>query len=410
MPILFLMPRIRDGWHQRTLRDCPTGPFDVWLQAASGGEAFIATRIVEELGNMVPKGKHLKLLLTTGTRQGHDVLSRAMKTFSSNRSIDPVVSYFPFDAPYLMRKAFSRFRPTIAVMIETELWPGFLITAGKSGIPVLLINGRMSEKSFRSYRHFKSFFKHYGPRKTLAVSEADRQRFAKLTGAGRTDLTNNIKFDQISFPAIKKQHETTLHLPEGILFIVLGSVRREEEMQVVRTIKRIRTTRPDTVIGLFPKHLERVEPWLHRLTENKIPAVLRNTPARDIVPGDVIVWNQFGELLDAYQWADAAFVGGSLANLGGQNFLEPLVSGLKPVIGPHWQNFSWVDHRFFSRGLVRQVAKEEELAHLLLADIPSRSDREKTAQAAIELFAEHRGGTRQACQAILKELKKKGKN
>ncbi|PIE64675.1 MAG: 3-deoxy-D-manno-octulosonic acid transferase [Desulfobacterales bacterium] len=410
LPFLSLMPRIREGWQQRILRYCPTGPFDIWLQAASGGEAFIAAKIVEELDTMVPAGRQLTVLSTTGTRQGYDVLSRAMQTFNANRSINPAVSYFPFDAPFLMQKAFSRFNPTVAVIIETELWPGFLLTAKKYGVPVLLVNGRMSEKSFHSYRHLKTFFKRYGPLKILAISEKDRQRFAKLTGADRTDVMNNIKYDQISLPPEETPYNIPLCLPESVPFIVLGSVRREEELQIVRTIKLIRAIKPDAVIGLFPKHLERVTPWLQLLTENEIPAVLRNTPVRDIVPGDVVVWNRFGELHDAYRRADAAFVGGSLVNLGGQNFLEPLISGLKPVIGPHWQNFSWVDHRLFSQGLVRQVTNEEELADLLLTDLPSRSDREKTVQAAMALLAEHKGGTRQACQMILNGLKERRKN
>ncbi len=105
-----------------------------------------------------------RVLVTSGTKQGVDILKNGRATYSHRHGLlDITVAYFPFDAPFLMGKAFTRFSPKLAIIVETELWPGFLITAWRKDIPVLLINGRMSIKSFRSYKYFAIFFRKYGP-------------------------------------------------------------------------------------------------------------------------------------------------------------------------------------------------------------------------------------------------------
>ena len=119
------------GWQQRTLSDVAEGPFDLWIQAASGGESMLTNMVLEKLGPLLPKNKKWRILVTSGTKQGIDSLIKGCKTLSASSIFDISVAYFPFDAPHLMAKAFARFQPKLAVIVETELWPGFLIMAKK---------------------------------------------------------------------------------------------------------------------------------------------------------------------------------------------------------------------------------------------------------------------------------------
>ena len=402
LPFLKRSSRIACGWKQRILRESPQGPFDLWIQAASGGEALLADMIIRSLDTSLSTHKTLRILITSGTRQGVETLQKiAQNSLASQLTID--TAYFPFDAPFLMKKAFHHFSPGMAVIIETELWPGFLIAAKKADTPVLLVNGRMSEKSYRSYRLINSFFMKYGPDTILAVSEADKKRFSRTVSNAKIEIMNNIKFDRIKIGV----HEGTNSL-SGITpdhaFLVLGSIRREEEGMVLKTIEQVLEKRPETVIGLFPKHMERTDPWLKLLSQAGIPSVKRSLVTNNCPAGTVIIWDRFGELQEAYRLAGAAFVGGSLVDLGGQNFLEPLFTGLSPVTGPYLENFAWVDSSIFSSGLVRQVADENELAKQLIYDLTHPGDRKRVLEQAKVFLEPKRGGTKQACAAILETL------
>jgi len=411
IPILKNLPRIGFGWQQRTLKDCTEGPFDLWIQAASGGESLLTNMVLEGLESLLPKGESRRVLVTSGTRQGIDILKNGCNACNHPHDLlDITVAYFPFDAPFLMEKAFTRFSPKLAIIVETELWPGFLITAWKKNIPVLLINGRISIKSFRSYKYFSIFFRKYGPQKVLAISPSDRDRFATLIGPDKVSLMNNLKFDRID-----PQRNLPLHssisklLPRESPFVLLGSIRREEEDQIGKAVAKVLAARPDIVIGLFPKHIERADHWLLMLKKNKITATKRSQILVRQPPGTVIVWDVFGELAGAYALAGAAFVGGSLKNLGGQNFLEPLAFGLKPIIGPYWKNFAWVGREIIDCGLVQEVADENELVTALLCAIDAKPATERVIQQAKEYFEPRKGSTHQVCQQIIKTLDCSGK-
>jgi 3-deoxy-D-manno-octulosonic-acid transferase len=405
MVFLHRSPRVSLGWEQRTLRQAPRGPFDIWIQAASGGESLLTNMVLENLAATLPRTKKVRILVTSGTKQGIDSLEKGQSLRPPNDNLDIAIAYFPFDAPQVMAQAFVLFSPKLAVIVETELWPGFLISARRNGVPVFLINGRMAEKSYRSYRHFRGFFKKYGPEKVWAISPLDGERFARIIGPERVSLMNNIKFDRIE---AKSEFPTNTAiadlLPEAGPFVLLGSIRREEEEKILKAIIATLSHRSDIIIGLFPKHIERADPWLTLLQNAKIAAVKRSQATARSRPGTVIVWDVFGELAGAYALAAAAFVGGSLINLGGQNFLEPLVFGLKPIIGPYWQNFAWVGRDIVTSGLVREVADENELAAALATAIDGGDSRAKVIEQVRSFLLPRKGGTAQVCRQIIDKL------
>jgi 3-deoxy-D-manno-octulosonic-acid transferase len=409
-PLLKRSPRAGLGWRQRTLKDVAEGPFDLWIQAASGGESMLTNMVLESLVTFLPKNKKCRVLVTSGTKQGIDSLIKGRRDQPPDSVLDIAVAYFPFDAPHLMEKAFARFAPKLAIIVETELWPGFLIEAKKKNVPVLLINGRMSIKSFGSYKYFAKFFKKYGPDKVLAISPTDGERFSRIVGPDKVCLINNIKFDRIEPKRDLPEHNPIADLlPEGSPFLLLGSIRREEEDRILNTIAKTLTARPEITIGLFPKHIERAGHWLRLLAKENISAVKRSETINRQSPGSVIVWDVFGELAGAYALADAAFVGGSLENLGGQNFLEPLVFGLKPIIGPYWKNFAWVGREIIESGLVREVADENELATALLTAIDADVAKDEVIGQVQDFFKLRKGGTHRVCQEIINTMDVLGK-
>ncbi len=403
LPFLRRSPRVSLGWEQRILRETPAGPFDIWIQAASGGESLLSCMVLERLAAEA-QGK-LRVLATSGTKQGIDSLLKGCGRFHADGCLDFTVSYFPFDAPRIMEQAFARFAPRLTVIVETELWPGFLVTAQRRGVPVFLVNGRMSEKSFRSYRHFSRFFHAYGPERVWAISPQDGDRFGRVVGPEKVSLMNNIKFDRIEPQAVPPAPSPVAGLlADSAPFVLLGSIRREEEEKVLKAVSATLSARPDVIIGLFPKHIERADHWLALLQGVGIPAVKRSEASGRSRPGTVIVWDVFGELAGAYALATAAFVGGSLLELGGQNFLEPLVFGLKPIIGPYWKNFAWVGRDIVDVGLVQEVADEREMTKALLAGIDLPCSRGEVLDRVRTFFAPKKGGTEMVCRQIINKL------
>lgn len=407
LTMLFLRrsPRVSLGWAQRTLQEAPDGPFDIWIQSASGGESLLTNMVLAELEKTFPRQKKLRILATSCTKQGVDSLQKGLEMLAPNGNLEIKVGFFPFDTSHLMHKAFARFTPKLAVIVETELWPGFLIVARRNNVPVFLINGRISEKSYSSYRHFPGFFQKYGPEKIWAISPLDQGRFARIFGAERVLLMNNIKFDRIEpKPALASASPLAGLLPEAAPFVLLGSMRREEESLILKAIRATLARRNDIVIGLFPKHIERADHWIALLHAAQIDAVKRSQISTRREPGTVIVWDVFGELAGAYALAAATFVGGSLVNLGGQNFLEPLAFGLKPIIGPYWKDFAWVGRDIITAGLVREVAGGDELPAALLLAIDDPEKREAVIQQVHRFFAPRKGGTKQITIQLIDKL------
>ncbi len=403
-PFLRKKPRLAIGWEQRTLKKWVEGPFDLWIQAASGGESMMTKMVIDALSHSLPTGQKLRILVTSGTKQGVDSLHKGFQTLADKR-IDINIAFFPFDCPHLMRKAFKHYRPRLAVTVETELWPGFLVIAAQEGVPIYLINGRMSAKSFASYKRLNWFFRRYRPLKIWAISPKDRDRFKAVMGTEGIELMNNIKFDRI-IPKTSLSENNTIAciLPPASPFVLLGSIRREEEEKILDTIVHLLDARPDICIGLFPKHVERADHWLRLLEGQNIRGVLRSTIRSHQNAGSVIVWDVFGELAGAYASAAATFVGGSLVNLGGQNFLEPLVFGLRPIIGPYWENFAWVGREIVHSRLVLEVNDEDQLARMLLANIDEPRNRKEIQKKVQKYFEPRKGGTQLVCRELLKAL------
>jgi len=398
MPFLRLNGRLADGYDQRTLKNNMPSKADIWIQAASAGEAYIA----EEIMNGFGIEKNLSVLLTSGTRQGVDILSSAVNALQGKNNISCRVSFFPFDSPSVMEKAVKNINPKVTVLLESEMWPGHLSTLKKYGCKTIVINGRMTEKSLKKYILWKSFWNSIKPDMIYAISEDDAGRFGKIFGSENVKIMPNIKFDRSGKKEAGNGIQDTVEkiLEKDSSLIVLGSVREEEEPVVEKIILDILKRKPETIIGLFPRHMHRIKLWCEKLDRMNIKWALRTNMAKPAGKGGVILWDTFGELVHAYRYAGAAFLGGSLAPLGGQNFLEALNCGVVPVTGPFWDNFSWVGSEIVNEGLLRIAEDWRGVSDALVGSMENPPPREKVISEAGKYMKNRQGGAAFACRII----------
>lgn len=404
MPLLKLNPRLNDGYAARTLMVSPGGEVAIWVQAASAGEAYLAVSLIKSL----PADRKLEILVSTNTRQGMEILEKAAAEINRQApQLNIRLTFFPFDKPAIMDAAVRRFDPQVMVLLETELWPGLLSALHKYGRKILIINARMTPKSLNRYRMIPSLWKTLAPDRVLAISRADADRFAKLFGHETVAVMSNIKFDRVNLEDSSNAGTGRLHqlLPYKTDLLVLGSIRQEEESDVTKMIGKLNNRFPNLVIGIFPRHMHRLTAWKQRLDKIKKPWTHRSALSTEAVhPGTLVLWDTFGELNTAYANATAVFVGGSLAPLGGQNFLEPLIHGVIPVIGPSWENFTWVGEGLFTMGLVRKTRNWEMAAAELTELIETPPPRNQIQAMAAGYVKKRQGGTDQACRLIMQTL------
>jgi 3-deoxy-D-manno-octulosonic-acid transferase len=306
-----------------------------------------------------------------------------------------------------MQAAVKRMQPRVMVLLETELWPGLLSALKAGGCRIVIVNGRLSPKSLKRYRLWPAIWCSLRPHHILATSAADADRFAALFGSDGVATMPNIKFDRVSAmetPAEKPSHPIKHLLPPAAAFVILGSIRQQEEPRIEKIIKAVARERENTVIGLFPRHQHRIDHWRQILDRAQLRWTLRSAIRTSVPQGCIILWDTFGELAEAYRFSAAAFVGGSLAPLGGHNFLEALVNGVIPVIGPSWENFAWIGTEVLTSGLLKVAADWKQVADLLIKDIDHPAPHQEVVTRVDQYLKNRRGGTEIACQQILNLL------
>jgi 3-deoxy-D-manno-octulosonic-acid transferase len=405
IPVLRKNNRLADGFAERILERPHLMKADLWIQSASAGEAYLAWELLKQISD----DEGLRILLTTNTLQGMEILHKVTSDREiTSKKLEIRTAYFPFDRPTIIQKAVHLIQPRAMVLLETELWPGLLSRLKTFGCRVLIINGRLTAKSLSRYLVWPSLWYQLRPDRILAISDEDAHRFSRLFGNKTVSVMSNIKFDRLDSGdhALADENVLQTFLPPRNNFMVLGSVRQEEENGVAKIISEVHQRRSEAVIGLFPRHLHRIAHWQKILQRMGIPWRLRSAPETQTLSGSVILWDVFGELGLAYKQAAAAFVGGSLAPLGGQNFLEPLISGVTPVIGPFWDNFKWVGKEIIDSGMVRQAVSWKEVAEILIASIMNPQPQEMVRQQAKAYIKNRQGGTAKACEVIEDYLKR----
>lgn len=410
-PFLRRHKRLAQGFAQRLAPQgwLGSGAVDCWVQAASGGEAYLVRQLAQELAKNLPASTTpLRLLCTSCTTQGLEILENTRCWVEAEApQLIIIPRFFPLDQPSVMRRALSQASPKLLLLLETELWPGLLMACADNKVPVALVNGRMREKSLRGYKKLGALWTRAAPVRVLAVAADDAARFAALFGAERVGVMPNMKFDGVQTEADGVRAPLPLQFPPETPFIVLGSVRKEEEEALLPVLAELSQKAPQACIALAPRHMERIKAWTERLEAACLTFLRRSALEREATaaPGRILLWDRFGELRALYDRADAIFVGGTLAALGGQNFLEPLSSGVIPCIGPDFRNFAWAGDELFAAGLVRVVPDAASLAPALLEQLAAPVSKANVQKRFAAYLTPRRGGSKQAADLVLDLLR-----
>jgi 3-deoxy-D-manno-octulosonic-acid transferase len=389
-------PKYRGTIRQRfglDLPQVPDGTAPIWIHAVSVGEVMAAQGLIRALHARYPERP---VLLSTVTKTGQQIARSLPEVYAT--------FYLPLDLPWIVNRVLAQLRPRILIVMETELWPNLFWQCQLRHLPVLLVNGRLSPRSFRHYRLFRRVMERFlQPVRLLVMqSAADAERMLALGPSPERVLNcGNLKYDQAlqpPSPAQQQELEQRLPTPEGLVWLAASTHPGEEEI-IIATLRALQKEWPTLRLILVPRHPERAAAVAKMVRDAALPCTLFSQLAGPW-QGDVLLVDQVGWLTRLYRYAHIAFVGGSLIPHGGQNMLEPASQGIPTLFGPHTVNF---------RDAVRQLLEQEAAIALtnsaqlypamqsLLAD-PSR--RHALAERAKAVVNSNAGALQRTLQTI----------
>ncbi|SEL24148.1 lipid IV(A) 3-deoxy-D-manno-octulosonic acid transferase [Halomonas daqiaonensis] len=373
----------------------------LWLHCASVGEVQAAHPLIEALGERLPDHR---LVITTMTATGAErVLALAGNPQISRVRGEVSHHFVPLDFPGAARRFVARLRPELAIFFETELWPNLLAACDRSGVPVAVVNGRLSPRAFRGYHRLRPLMEEALSHVAwlAAKSEDDAQRFADLGMSGeRTSVVGSLKFDIGPSEEAQKVSEylQTKLGPRPVW--VAGSTHPGEDEQVLAAHARLRERLSDALLVLVPRHPRRFDAVAALCRQAGMRLSRRS---RDEWPGDetaIYLGDTMGELLALYGAADLAFVGGSLVPIGGHNLLEPAALGIPVLTGPALANFEDVAEVMREAGALVEVDDAETLAAELLRLFGDREECQRLAVAGRGVVADNRGALARTMEGL----------
>ncbi len=367
----------------------------VWVHAVSVGEVRTVARLVDFLKSEFPDKS---ILITTMTPTGSEQVRQLHG--------DSVLHcYAPYDLPGSVRRFLDRTRPTQAFVIETEFWPNILRLCEERGIPTLLLNVRVSPKSFKGYSKFPNFIRRMLNRPTViaAQSEKDAERLLALGAPeDKVTVTGNLKFDLEPPVGVE---DTARHLRkrwgESRPVWIAASTHDGEEPKVLDAFKGLLDRHSDALLILVPRHPERFA-GVDKLCRRAGYTVERHSDRREPLPAEtqILIGDTMGELVSLYAASDVAFIGGSLVRHGGHNLVEAMVVGTPCVLGPHVFNFEQSSRTALEYGAAEQVRDPRALAVTIAAYLEDPDRRRRAGDAARRVIDDNRGSL-QLTQALI---------
>jgi 3-deoxy-D-manno-octulosonic-acid transferase len=363
----------------------------IWVHAVSVGELLSARPLISELRRRYPT---LRLFVSTTTLSGQQLAKR------SNMDVDGVF-YFPFDWMMTVRRTLSVVRPRLFVMIENEIWPNLLRECRRRGVKTMIVNGRISYRSFPRYRLIRPFFRRVlGDIDRFCVQgeETSRRLVALGTDPARITITGSLKFDALDTAVVPGRGPGRVlrffRVSPNRFVLVAGSTQRGEDEAVIRAFNQVRTTAggSNALLVIAARHPERFGEVERLCRQEGLSTIRRSELAIDSEPrADAVVLDTIGELAPLYQIATAVFVGGSLVPAGGHNLLEPAVYGKPIVVGPHMENFTEIIDAFLANGAAIQVTGARELEQTIVSLMADPVRRARLGAAARALVEANRG-------------------
>ena len=389
----------RWGLQRRRRDDAPL----VWVHAVSVGETRAAQPLVAAL---LARDPRCRVLLTHMTPTGREAGAELLVARHGDRVVQ---AYLPYDYPFAPRRFLAAWRPRAGILMETELWPNLCAAAARAGVPLALVNARLSEKSLRKGLRWSRVLAPALRSLSLVVAQtpADARRIRSLAPVDVT-VAGNMKFDVAPAPAQVERGRAWRARVGARAVLLAASTRDGEEALLLDAWTALRARSPEPpLLVIVPRHPQRFEE-VAILVQRRGLRLGRRTgfdataPAGAHDPGgaDVLLGDSMGEMFAYYAMADVAIIGGSLLPFGGQNLIEACAAGVPVVLGQHTYNFADAAEQAIGAGAARRVpdaAGALSAALELLADAPGRR---QAAERAARFAAEHRGATQRTMRAI----------
>jgi 3-deoxy-D-manno-octulosonic-acid transferase len=359
----------------------------LWVHALSVGEVLSAVPLLEALKREYPSRE---LALSVKTAAGLEIARQRLAG-----AADYIVP-MPLDFWWSSRKIVKTLQPALFILVETDIWPGLMASLNTRGVPTVLVNGRISPRTARYYARWQFFVRRVLEQieVCLVQTEIDRQRIMKGgLPSNRITVTGNIKFDitwSSTDPVARQDASSLFGLHDSTVWIA-GSTHHPEEVSILNVFGELVHAFPDLRLIIAPRDARRFED-VYELARNSGFDVIRRTELPSEKHGHhVVILNTLGELGRVYGLADVAFVGGSLAQKGGHNLLEPASFGIPVLFGPHTYNFVTMAELLISAGGGRVVANEHELLQSMAELLGDRGKRERMGRRAREFVQQNQG-------------------
>ncbi|MBL8899233.1 MAG: 3-deoxy-D-manno-octulosonic acid transferase [Planctomycetes bacterium] len=369
----------------------------IWIHGVSVGEVKAAGALARGLRERFPG---CEIVFSATTQTGFELARELYR--------DNLLFYYPLDAFWIVSRVFRRIRPNWIVLVELEIWPNLLLRADRAGVPVMVVNGRISERSWRGYRRLRRFLPEFTRiRHTCAQNETYRERFLDIgVPAERVSVTGNVKFDNLRARGDLAPDAELRRLfgiaPDDCVFVA-GSTHPGEERAALAAARSIRESGRPLRLIVAPRHPPRLAEVLAELREQGGEPVrlteLRSGAAQPS-PTATYVVDTIGELERVYSLAAVVFVGGSLFPKGGHNVLEPAALGKPVLFGPHTFNFDAETALLLERRAARRIADDAELCRALRELLEDPEEAKRMGQAAIAAIEENRGATARTIAAL----------
>jgi 3-deoxy-D-manno-octulosonic-acid transferase len=353
----------------------PPGPL-VWIHGASVGEVLAAAALIEKL-----RALNIRILLTSGTVTSAAIVAKRFPA-------DIIHQYVPYDSPRYVARFLDHWRPSLALFIESDLWPNLILSSAARRLPMVLINGRMSQRSFPRWRRIAGTISALLGRfdVCLAQSQVDAERFAAL-GSRNVVTTGNLKLDVPAPPADAAKLERLMAVTRGRPIIVAASTHPGEEDILLQVHRTLAGFFPSLLSVVVPRHADRGESIARMIAASGLQVALRSREELPTARTDIYVADTMGELGLFYRLAPIVFMGGSLVPHGGQNPIEAVKLGASIVHGPHVFNFTDVYEALDSAEGARRADSQEALVKQLgqlLADPAARQLSVDAAERVVE--------------------------
>ena len=383
----------------------PTGRFTtlagrrpIWVHAVSVGETIAVRPLLRGLKQRFPDRP---LVLSNTTETGRSIGQGIPEVDFS--------IYFPFDFGFAVRRLLGAIRPSLVVIVETEIWPNFLRAAQRQGVPVLLANGRIADRAFPRYLRMQWFFRPALARySAFCMQGIEDARRIEVIGApaGRVHVAGNLKFDipvTVQSPQRRAALREKFGLDPDVLLFTVASTHEGEEELVLSACRQVPGWGGTFGTIIVPRHPERAPAVGELLRRDGVPFVLRSRLPQSSTPlarNQVLLVDTVGELLELYALSDLVFVGGSLVPTGGHNLLEPAACGVPSLFGPHTSNFREIAALVCDAGAGIRVADGAELAVTVARLLADPAERRRLGENGVRLMSETGGATARHLEII----------